>query len=170
MNFYKNNIPNKYDLPAPTNLPTTASPLVEMPAPFPRVKDDNHLYNKQATHKALSIIQHKNPHNNSPSTPYTSKLTHKKQSKPSTHQEIIIVKNTQSNAVISNSQNKLSPREMACGRHILKQLMDRKQETVNKANVEENSKRKVFDYKENDQILLLNKQVNEGKLVPTTSP
>ena len=77
MTFYKDNIPNKYNLPVPTNLPTTASSLVEMPAPFPRVKDNNHTSYKRAIHKALSTVQHIYPRNNSPSTQCTSKPTHK---------------------------------------------------------------------------------------------
>ena len=35
--FYRKNIPNKYNLPAPTNMPIAAPPSVEMNAPFPRV-------------------------------------------------------------------------------------------------------------------------------------
>ena len=79
----------------------------------------------------------------------------------------------------THSWNKLSSGEMAYGRNMLypfakqvdwKQLMDHKQEMVDDANIKENSKSKFFDYKNNDQVLILNKQITKGKLEPTTLP
>ena len=64
-----------------------------------------------------------------------------------------------------HSHNKLSPSEMAFGRHMLypfskqvdwKQVMDRKQQIIDAANVKENSKRKLFDNKVGDLILISN--------------
>ena len=61
---------------------------------------------------------------------------------------------------------------MAFGRHMLypfsrqfnwQQILDRKQEIIDAANVKENSKRNFFDYKVGDLILILNKQINKGK-------
>ena len=50
------------------------------------------------------------------------------------------------------------------------QILNRKQEIIDAANIKENSKRKYFDYKVGDLILILNKQSNRGKLEPITLP
>ena len=68
---------------------------------------------------------------------------------------------------------------MAFGRHMLypiskqidwNQILNRKQDLVDKINFKENAKRKYYDYKEGDLILILNKQHQKGKLDPTTLP
>ena len=68
---------------------------------------------------------------------------------------------------------------MAFGRHMLypfprqidwNEILLRKQIITGKANMKENSKRRFFDYKENELILKLNKQANKGKLEPNTLP
>ena len=78
-----------------------------------------------------------------------------------------------------HSHNKMSPGEMAFGRHMLypfskqidwQQIMNRKQKIIDVANIKENAKRKYFDYKVGDLILILNKQGNRGKLEPSTLP
>ena len=48
--------------------------------------------------------------------------------------------------------------------------MNRKQKIIDVANIKENAKRKYFDYKVGDLILILNKQGNRGKLEPITLP
>ena len=68
---------------------------------------------------------------------------------------------------------------MAFGRHMLypfskqidwEQILNRKQDLVDKTNFKENAKRKYHDYKEGDLILILNKQNQKGKLDPITLP
>ena len=68
---------------------------------------------------------------------------------------------------------------MAFRRHMLypfakqfdwQKMLDKKQKIIDKANIKENSKRKFFDYKEGDLILILNKQANKGKLDSITLP
>ena len=68
---------------------------------------------------------------------------------------------------------------MSFGRHMLypfsrqddwQQILSRKQEIIDKANIKENSKRQFFDHKIGDLILILNKQNNKGKLEPNTLP
>ena len=49
-----------------------------------------------------------------------------------------------------------------------KQNLNRKLDLVDKTNFKENAKRKYYDYKEGDLILILNKQHQKGKLDPTT--
>ena len=75
------------------------------------------------------------------------------------------------------SQTKYSPGQMTFGRHMLfpfskqfdwQEILDKKQKIIDKANIKENSKRKFFNYKEGDLILILNKQSNRGKLDPHT--
>ena len=79
----------------------------------------------------------------------------------------------------ANSQHKVSPGELAYGRHMLcpfskqidlNQLLEQKQKLVDQANIKENSKRRFFDYKENDIVLILNKNINKGKLEPNVLP
>ena len=41
---------------------------------------------------------------------------------------------------------------------------------MDKANIKENTKRRFFDYKEGDLILILNKQGHKGKLDDVTLP
>ena len=64
-----------------------------------------------------------------------------------------------------HSQIKSSPGEMAFGRHVLypfskqidwKQILNRKQDLVDKTNFKENTKRKYYDYKEGELIIILN--------------
>ena len=50
------------------------------------------------------------------------------------------------------------------------QIMNRKQEIINAANIKENPKRKKIDYKVGNLILILNEQSNRGKLEPITLP
>ena len=50
------------------------------------------------------------------------------------------------------------------------QILNKKQEIINTANLKENAKRRYFDYKIGDLILILNKQSNRGKLEPITLP
>ena len=50
------------------------------------------------------------------------------------------------------------------------QIMNRKQEIINVANIKENAKRKYFNYEVGDMILILNKQGNRGKLDPFLLP
>ena len=50
------------------------------------------------------------------------------------------------------------------------QLLEQKQRLVDQANIKENSKRRFFDYKENDLVLILNKNINKGKLEPNVLP
>ena len=78
-----------------------------------------------------------------------------------------------------NSHTKVSPGQLAFGRHMLypfskqidwKQLLDCKQRIIEQANIKENSKRRFYDYKVGDLILILNKQGTKGKLEPNTLP
>ena len=78
-----------------------------------------------------------------------------------------------------NSQYKISPGELAFGRHMIcpfskqvdwNQLLEQKQKLVDQANIKENSKRKFFDYKGNNLFLFLNKNINKGKLEPKVLP
>ena len=78
-----------------------------------------------------------------------------------------------------HTHSKISPGEMSFGRHMLypfsrqidwQQIISRKQEIIDRANIKENSKRQFFDYKIGDLILILNKQSNKGKLDPNTLP
>ena len=50
------------------------------------------------------------------------------------------------------------------------QIMNRKQEIINVANIKENAKRKYFNYEVGDMIRILNKQGNRGKLDPFLLP
>ena len=49
-----------------------------------------------------------------------------------------------------------------------KQILDCKQEIIDKTNTKENFKRKYFDYKKHDLILILNKQGPKGRLQSIT--
>ena len=78
-----------------------------------------------------------------------------------------------------HSQHKVSPGELAFGRHMLypfskqvdwKQLLQNKQTLIDQANIKENSKRRFHDYKEQDLVLILNKATTKGKLEPITLP
>ena len=84
-----------------------------------------------------------------------------------------------------HSQHKASPGELAFGRHMLypfsrqvdwNQLLEKKQSLIDQANIKEISKRKYYDYKEQDLILILilililNKATAKGKLEPVTLP
>ena len=80
---------------------------------------------------------------------------------------------------IVNSQFKISPGKLAFGRHMTypfsrkvdwNQLLTQKQKLVDQDNIMENSKRKIFDYKENDLVLILNKNSNKDKLEPNILP
>ena len=68
---------------------------------------------------------------------------------------------------------------MAFGRHMLysfakqfdwQEILDKKQNIIDKANIKEYYKRKFFNYKEGDLILILNKQANKSKLDSITLP
>ena len=52
--YFKNNLPNKYNLPLPTNLPILPSSSVEMTAQFPRVDIKHQI---QKLHQ-LTQLQH----------------------------------------------------------------------------------------------------------------
>ena len=67
---------------------------------------------------------------------------------------------------------KLSPGEIAFGRNILHpfavqvnwdELLKTKQDNIDKANIKENARRKYFDYKIGDNVLILNTTSNKGK-------
>ena len=49
-------------------------------------------------------------------------------------------------------------------------MLDYKQQIVDQANIKGNSKRKFFDYKEQDLVLMLNTQGTKGKMEPYTLP
>ena len=79
----------------------------------------------------------------------------------------------------SHSQHKFSPGEMAFGRNMLhpfsaqvkwNNILNKKQELVEKANVKENSGRRFHDYQINDQVHIPNRTYIRGKLEPTTLP
>ena len=76
----------------------------------------------------------------------------------------------------THSTLKFSPGELAFGRNILhpfstqinwKELLKGKQETIDKANIKENARRRYYDYKVGDKILILNTASHKGKLEPT---
>ena len=78
-----------------------------------------------------------------------------------------------------HSQTRLPPWEMVFWRHALypfskqvdwNELLERKQNIINKANIKENSKRRFFDYKEGDLIIILHKQGHKDKLDLSTFP
>ena len=78
-----------------------------------------------------------------------------------------------------HSTMKYSPGELAFGRNILNpfskqinwdELMTKKQQVINTQNIKENSRRRYFDYKVGDRILILNKSTFRGKLEPSTLP
>ncbi len=78
-----------------------------------------------------------------------------------------------------HSTMKLSPGELAFGRNMLNpfstqinwdELLKRKQETIDKYDFKENSKRLDFDYKIGDKVLILNKATFRNKLDPSTLP
>jgi len=48
--------------------------------------------------------------------------------------------------------------------------MTKKQQVINTHNIKENSRRRYFDYKVGDKILILNKSTFRGKLEPSTLP
>ena len=50
------------------------------------------------------------------------------------------------------------------------ELLERKQNIINKANIKENSKRRSFDYTEGDLIIILHKQGHNDKLDLSTFP
>ena len=75
-----------------------------------------------------------------------------------------------------HSTNKISPGEMAFGRHMLypfscqidwNQILLKQQAIIDKANIKENSKRRFFDYKVNDLILIINNRSIKENLNPT---
>ena len=74
---------------------------------------------------------------------------------------------------------KISPGELAFGRNILNpfspqinwvEMLQDKQRTIDKYNFKENTRRRDFDYKIGDKVLILNKATFRGKLDPTTLP
>ena len=60
-NFYKQNVPNKYNLPLPMNLPITSSLSAELAKPFPRVaiNSNQHINISKATSTTTTeILKH----------------------------------------------------------------------------------------------------------------
>ena len=79
----------------------------------------------------------------------------------------------------THSTLKFSPGELAFGRNILypfptqinwSELLNAKQEAIDKANIKENAKSRYVDNKIGDKILILNKATHKGKLEPTVLP
>ena len=78
-----------------------------------------------------------------------------------------------------HSTLKYSPGELAFGRNMLNpfssqinwdDMLYNKQRTIDLYNLKENSKRRDFDYKPGNKILILNKTIFHGKLEPSPLP